>query len=185
VIKLEEEGFFFIIYGKKMQRRPQLELRFPSIKATPYLVLRGKKAARIFNIISQLLSTYKLKERVWQEGENSIIQVPMVSGLCITVYVILTYTTNSEERYIDVLEQMIQGEFPLIRRFVDFINLALELSDHVKQRGNSGSKRQLVSPNALRVVSKVMRLILHSLDGSTVSDKRRDGFKGIQGGLAS
>ena len=185
MIKPEEEGFFFIIYRERAQGRPQLELRFPSIKATPYLVLRGKKAARIFNIISRLLDAYKLKERAWQEGENNIIQVPIVSGLCITVYVILTYTTNSEERYVNVLEQMIQGEFPLIRRFIDFINLALELSDHVKQRDNSGSKRQLASSNALRVVSKVMRLILHSLDGNTVSDKRRDGFKEIQGGRAS
>jgi len=171
VLKLNDRGFFFILYRKEMRGRPQLELRFPSIKSTPYLIIRGKKASRTYAILMQFIESRGLKEYEYKENGCVIIRVPVVSGLCITAYIILTYTTRVEERYIHILDKMIYGEFPLIRRFIDFITLAVELSEYIGQQGDPSAKRQLASPQALRLVSNIMRYLLAHLDGGCAKDR--------------
>jgi len=171
VLKLNDKGFFFILYKEEVRNRPQLELRFPSIKSTPYLIIRGKKASRTYEILMQFIESRGLKEYEYKENGCVVVRVPIVTGLCITAYIILTYTTRAEERYIHILDKMIYGEFPLIRRFTDFISLAVELSEYIGQKSDPNAKGQLASPQALRLVSNIMRYLLAHIDGGCAKDR--------------
>jgi hypothetical protein len=150
----EGVGYFYLVYSHNRR----LEIRFPSRSSTPFIAVRGSRAAKLYEVLRTVLEAYKMAT-VAKQGSDLVLELPSAVGLSVAIYLLASYNTPYYERYIFVVEQMCKGEMPIAKHLTRFIELAADLSTHI----DIMAKKQIVSRRAAQLTAKALRVILNGL----------------------
>jgi hypothetical protein len=158
-----EKGVYYLIYrNKDNQKRAYVGVRYPSRKATPLVVLGGKRAKDVYQFVTQTLENCGLKCQKIEDDGEVLIKLPWATGLAASFFLLSVYSTKKPLKYSFAFERMITGEMPLTRHLVSLLNLAVDLSRYFESEGgyNASYPRQMISAKAAKTVS---RMIVHFL----------------------
>jgi hypothetical protein len=147
-------GYFYLVYSHNRR----LEIRFPSRSSTPFIAVRGSRAAKLYEVLKIVLDAYRVATVV-KQGSDLVLELPSAVGLSVATYILASYNTPHYERYIFVVEQMCKGEIPIAKHLTRFIELAADLSTHMDTKFN----KQIVSRRAAQLTAKALRVILNGL----------------------
>ena len=161
---LAERGVYYLIYrNKDSPKRAYVGVRYPSRRATPLIVLGGKRAKDVYQFITQVLENCGLKcQEIVDDGEV-LIKLPWATGLAASFFLLSVYSIKKPLKYSFAFERMITGEMPLTRHLVSLLNLAVDLSRYLENKDGymAGYPRQTISAEAARTVS---RMTIHFLE---------------------
>ena len=150
----EYSGYFYLVYSQNRS----LEIRFPSYTSTAFMVVRGVRAAKMYEALRAILQLYRMAKIVRNEG-NVVLELPPAVGLSVAIYLLASYNAPHYTKYIFIVEQMSKGELPVSKHLIRFIELAIDLSRYI----DSEAKKQLLSKRAALLTSKALRVLLNGL----------------------
>ena len=162
---LLEGGVYYLNYrgGEGDLRRTYLGVKYPGGRATPLVVLGGKRAKDVYEFILQVLDNCGLKCREVEKNGEKLIKLPWATGLVASFFLLSVYSIKKPLKYAFAFEKMIAGEMPLSRYSILLLNLAVDLSRHFESKGEYGVShpRQMIGSKAAKIVS---RMTLHFLE---------------------
>lgn len=157
------EGTYYLFY--KESRNPKkckIGIQYPGINSTPFIILGGKRAQEIFNFVIQLLDNSGLKYSIQKTRNNTIIELPLATGLATTIFLLSVYSSLRPLRYAATLEKMILGKIPLTKYFVTLTELSTELSNYLSDQ--KLSKKQTLTREAAKTVSKMLLQLIKGIE---------------------
>lgn len=156
MIKMGKTGVYYLIYKDGNGRNTLVGIKFPSLNSTPFIVIGGKRAKRIYQFIVQVLENYGLKCHEEKYKDLNVIELPWATGLATSLYLLAIYSVNKPLKYGFLFEKMIIGEMPLVDYLIQFINFAVTLSKHVEEKTGVRIKypKQLIDDRVAKTVSK-------------------------------
>lgn len=161
-----EGGVYYLIYRDKGNpKRTYVGVRYPSGRATPLVVLGGKRAKDLYQFITQALENCGLKCPEVENKSEKLIKLPWATGLAASFFLLSVYSAKKPLKYAFAFERMMAGEMPLTRHLVSLLNLAIDLSRHFEGRGgrNASYPRQMISTKAAKTVSNMTAHLLESI----------------------
>ncbi|MCC6018970.1 MAG: hypothetical protein LM601_08060 [Candidatus Verstraetearchaeota archaeon] len=156
----EYKGEFWLIYVySNNPKKCMLGIKFPSIESRYYIILGGKRASELYNHILLTLDNNGVEYSVEKEGNKCFIKLPWSTGLAVAVFLLAVYAKRKPLSYIYILDKMIHGGMPLMRHLTSMIELALDLTEYLKNQ----QQKRLVSHASARTVSKIMSEIITTI----------------------
>lgn len=157
-------GGYYIIYERR-SKLSSLSVVFPTIESKPFMVIGGRRASRLFEFLRHLFREYGLILSHQREETREVIEVPWATGLATVVFMLATYSSSKPLLHADLLERLISGRMPLSSYFLMMPDLAQSLSEYMDYvLGTRGERNQVLRPEAVRVVSRIMGEILEALN---------------------
>jgi hypothetical protein len=146
-------------------KKAHIGVRYPGRRATPLVILGGKRAKDIYQFITQTLEKCGLKCHEIEDGGEVLIKLPWATGLAASFFLLSAYSTKKPLKYAFAFERMITGEMPLTRYLVSLLNLAIDLSSYLENKGGFSSRypRQIVSAEAAKIVSRMANHLLECI----------------------
>jgi len=147
------EGEYWLIYKySKNPKKCMLGIKFPNIKSLYYITLGGRRASELYNYILLTLDANRVEYLLEKEGNRHLLKLPWSTGQAITVFLLAIYAKQKPLAYAYILDKMIHGGMPLMRYLTNMIELALDLTEYLKDR----QQERLISHVSARTISKIM-----------------------------
>jgi hypothetical protein len=154
------EGEYWLIYRhSKNPKRCMLGVKFPNIESRYYITLGGKRASELYNHILLTLDANRVEYFLEKRGNRYLLKLPWSTGLAVTVFLLAVYAKQKPLAYAHIFDEMIHGGMPLMRYLTNMVELALDLTEHLKDR----QRKQLVSHVSARAISKAMSEIITAI----------------------
>jgi hypothetical protein len=154
------EGEYWLIYKySKNPKKCMLGIKFPNIKSRYYITLGGRRASELYNHILLTLDANRVEYLLEKEGNRHFLKLPWSTGQAITVFLLAIYAKQKPLAYAHILDKMIQGGMPLMRYLTNMIELALDLTEYLKDR----QQERLISHISARTISKIMSEIIAAI----------------------
>jgi hypothetical protein len=162
---LPARGIYYLIYRDEGDsKRTYIGVRYPSWRATPLVVLCGKRARDVYRFITQVLENRGLKCREVENNGEKIIELPWATGFAASFFLLSVYSTRKPLKYAFAFERMITGEMPLSKYMVSLVNLAVSLSRYIENKsGYTDYPKQIVNAKAAKTVSRMAIHLLESI----------------------
>jgi hypothetical protein len=154
------EGEYWLIYKySKNPKRCMLGVKFPNIESRYYITLGGKRAPELYNHILLTLDANRVEYFLEKRSNRCLLKLPWSTGLAVTVFLMAVYAKQKPLAYAHILDKMIHGGMPLMRYLTSMVELALDLTEHLKDQ----QQKRLVSHRGTKVVSKMINELVGSI----------------------
>jgi len=156
----EYRGEFWLVHVySKNPKKGMLGIKFPSIESRYYITLGGKRASELYNHILLTLDNNGVEYFIEKKGNRYFIKLPWSTGLAVVVFLLAVYAKRKPLSYTCILDKMIHGGMPLMRHLTSMVELALDLTEYLKER----RQERLVSHLSARTISKVISEIIATI----------------------
>jgi len=164
-VQEEKLAKYYLTYD---QRKQELNVRFASKVAQPYIAFRGSKAQQLF---TQIIDTFRINAVEYQAtsfGRGSMIEIGPFTGAAVTLYLTIIYGARDMSKWRFVLSDLLSGKVLFAKFLMQLQELATTLSDYYEIAAEDRiESKQIISPKALRLVSRVMRDLIMGITRTT------------------
>ena len=153
-------GEYWLIYThSKNPKKCILGIKFPSIESRYYITLGGKRAFELYNHILSTLDNNGVRYYAEKRGNKRFLKLPWSTGLAVTVFLLAVYGKQKPLSYAHILDKMIHGGMPLMRYLTSMVELALDLTEYIKDY----QRKQLVSHKSAKTISRAIGEIIAAI----------------------
>ena len=159
------EGTYYLFYrDSKSPKRCQVGILYPGLNSSPFIILGGARAQKIYHFIIQLLDNSGLQYSVIQSNNKKIIELPLATGLATTIFLVSVYSSLQPLKHAATLEKMILGKVPFTKYFVTLTELATELSNYFDEKSESSRAKQTLHREAAKIASKMLLQLMSGIE---------------------
>ena len=160
-----EEGTYYLFYkDSENPKRCRVGIRYPGLNSSPFIILGGARAKKIYHFIMQLLDNSGLQYSIIQKNNKEIIELPLATGLATTIFLVSVYSSLHPLKHAATLEKMILGKMPFTKYFVTVTELATELSNYFRENDKSSHAKQTLDREAAKTASKMLLQLIKGIE---------------------